>query len=566
MKTVQSYKRYEVEKFETIKEMLEKAVSKTPDRIAFKYRENKEIKCVTYKEFDYQVKCLGTALWDMGVADKHIAMIGVNSYKWLVTYLAVLKSPGVYVPIDKELVFGDIINIANDSDSEILFYSKKYEKDIMENTDKFPNIKYFIGLNREVTEGNFISFDELLEKGKQLLEEGKNDYINYETDPYKMKMIVYTSGTTGMAKGVMLSEHNMASDIYYGLRTSTIYTCCLSVLPYNHTYEAVVGILVALYKNVTICINDSLKAVLKNLNEYKPDYIYLVPAFTEVFYKRIWAAVEEQGKTKLIKTMIKISNGLRKVGIDLRRTLFSAILKNFGGNLREIVCGGAPIRPEVSKFFNDIGIDMINGYGITECSPLVSVNPISFNDPSTVGVPLDCVEVKIDNPNDEGIGEIIVKGDIVMMGYYKQPEMTKEVLTDDGWFSTGDYGKFTKYGQLVITGRKKNLIVLDNGKNIYPEEIEDYIQSVPYIKEVVVFGVKNELGLEDRIAAEVYLDPEQADAYAVEDVKAKVKSDIIAICSELPAYKKVSEVFIRDKEFVKTTTNKIRRNSVEANK
>lgn len=549
---------YPVEKFESIKDMLYQAVSRTPDRVLFKFKENKEVKDVTFTEFLDDVNALGTALCDLGIKDTHVAMLGNNSYKWLNVYLTVLISNNIFVPIDKELPFGDIINVLNQSDSTVLFYDKKYEKDIMENLDKLPNIKYFIGLKREEQEDKFLVFNELIEKGRKLVSDGSREYLDNENDVKKLKMIVYTSGTTGMAKGVMLSEHNLMSCVYWGLRRATIFTKSLSVLPYNHTYEAVAGILVAICKNVTICINESLKSVLKNLQLYKPDYIYLVPAFTELFYKKIWAGIEEKGKTKLIKTAIKVSNALLKVGIDIRRKVFAEIHTQFGGELREIVCGGAPIRAEVGQFFNDIGVILLNGYGISECSPLVSVNPIYFNDCATVGFPLECVEIEIAEKDEDGIGEICVKGDIVMMGYYKQPEITAEVLSEDGWFKTGDYGKMNEYGQLIITGRKKNLIVLDNGKNIFPEEIEEYIQAIPYVKEVIVYGVKNEIGIEDRIAAEVYLDPE---AEGIEDAKSQLKTDIAEATKELPTYKKISEIVIRDVEFEKTTTNKIRRNS-----
>ena len=550
---------YPVEPFSSLKDMLYQAVKRTPDKTVFKFKEKKEVREVTFTEFLESVNGLGTALSDLGISKTHVAMLGSNSYKWLNVYITVLLSDNVFVPIDKELPFGDIINVLNQSDSTVLFYDKRYEKDIKENIDKLPNIKHFIGLDRTEEEDKFLVFDAFLEKGKKLVEDGNKDFIDLENDTKALKMIVYTSGTTGMAKGVMLSEHNLMSCVYWGLRRATIFTTSLSVLPYNHTYEAVAGILVAICKNVTICINESLKAVLKNLQLYKPDYIYLVPAFTELFYKKIWAGIEEKGKTKLIKTAIKVSNALLKVGIDIRRKVFAEIHEQFGGNLREIICGGAPIRPEVGKFFNDIGVILLNGYGISECSPLVSVNPIYFNDCATVGFPLECVEIDIAEKDEDGIGEICVKGDIVMMGYYKQPEITKEVLSDDGWFKTGDYGMMNEYGQLIITGRKKNLIVLDNGKNIFPEEIESYIQSIPYVKEVIVYGVKNLDGIEDRIAAEVFLDAEATAEF--DDVLAKLKADINEKTAELPTYKKISEIVVRDEEFEKTTTNKIRRQS-----
>ena len=356
----------------------------------------------------------------------------------------------------------------------------------------------------------------------------------------------------------MLTEHNLVSAVYYGLQVAEVKTRCLSVLPYHHTYEAVVGILVHLHHHSTICINDSLKNVLKNLQTFKPDYIYLVPAFTEVFYKNIWANAKKTGKDKLLKIMIPVSNALRKVGIDLRRKLFKSIHEAFGGNLEEIICGGAPIRPEIGKFFNDIGVMLLNGYGISECSPLVSVNRPRFNDSSTVGVILPCCEVKIENPNEDGDGEIWVKGDIVMMGYYKDPERTEKVLKD-GWFNTEDYGKINKKGQLVINGRKKNVIVLNNGKNIYPEEIENYVLRVPYVQETIVKAIKNEIGQEISLCAEVFLNQEKLEELQIKDVEETLKKDITKVTRELPSYKHITKVEIRKTEFIKTTTNKIKR-------
>ena len=328
----------------------------------------------------------------------------------------------------------------------------------MNNRDKLPNVKLYIGFERTEDNGIFLSFKKLIEHGKQC---DSKKYQEFQSDPNSLKLLVYTSGTTGIAKGVMLSEHNLVSSVYYGLQVSTVYDTCLSVLPYHHTYEAVSGLLVSLHKHSTICINDSLNAVLKNLQLFNPSYIYLVPAFAEMFYSKIIKNIKESGKEKAFNRLVAVSNALRKVGIDLRKVLFKSIHKAFGGRLRKIVCGGAPIRPEIGKFFDDIGISLINGYGITECSPLVSANHDDFNDFNTAGIKLPCIDWKVDNPNDEGIGEICIKGDIVMLGYYKQPEKTAEVLKD-GWFYTGDYGYINDKEQLVITGRKKNLIVLNN--------------------------------------------------------------------------------------------------------
>ena len=551
-------KSYEVKEVKSVKELMQYAVEQAGEKDAFRYKSGKEIVNVTYNEFQNDTLALAVALNKLGVEGKHIAVIGENSYDWLTVYLTVLKSKSVLVPIDKELPIKDIINVLEHSDSEILFYSARYEKHIKEISEALPQVKYFIGFDKENDENaNNLSYKIFKNNGKELYE--KEGYEEPDIDTNAMKVIIYTSGTTGMSKGVMLSEHNLLSVSVGALKLTKIQKSCLSVLPYHHTYEAVAGILTEILFQTTICINDSLKNVAKNLELFKPEHIYVVPAFAEMFYKKIWATAEKEGKAELLKKLIKISNGLRKVGIDLRRTLFSSVLKSFGGNLKEIVCGGAALRAEVGDFFNDIGVLFLNGYGITECSPLVSVNTPYLNDPRTVGLPLHCCEVKLEDVTEEGIGEICVKGDIVMLGYYKNEEKTKEVLKD-GWFSTGDFGKITEKGQIVITGRKKNIIVLENGKNVYPEEIENYILAVPYIQEVVVRPNLNEHGFNgNNLCAEVFLNEEKAKELGEVDIKEKLKDDINAVTAELPVYKKVSEIEIREKEFEKTTTNKIKR-------
>lgn len=555
------YQYYEVEKFNSIKEMMELAVKTAGDKIAFKYRDGGEIRDVTYSQFYADTLSLGTALASIGMGTRHIAMVGENSYDWVTVYLTVLKSSGVFVPIDKELPFCDIMNIVNDGDCEIVFYTKRYEDDFMQHAAEMPKVSYFIGIDREEDFGNFLSYEILMAKGRELYADGDESYTSMQSDPNALKMLVYTSGTTGMQKGVMLSEHNLVSSVYYGLQVSTVYTRSLSVLPYNHTYEAVAGILVSLHMHVTICINDSLKFVLKNLQEYKPDFIYLVPAFVEVFYKKIMANARQNGKEQTLKKMIAVSNKMRRMGIDMRKTLFASVHKAFGGNLRKIVCGGSPLRPELGEFFDGIGISLINGYGITECSPLVSANHDKFNDPMTVGIPLPCCQIKFDNITPDGDGEICVKGDIVMLGYYKQPELTADALRD-GWFYTGDYGRMNEKGQLCITGRKKNLIVLTNGKNVFPEEIENYIAAIPYVAEVVVYGLRNEHGLEDSLCAEIFLSEEKIKELGIEDPASAIKEDVAHAVESLPHYKRIAKIKLRDTEFEKTTTNKIRRNKI----
>lgn len=552
-----NYPLNEVKKVDSVKDLMRQATEEAGDKIAFMYKEGKENIEVTYAKFQEDTISLGTAITELGLNDKHIACIGDNSYKWLTTYLTVLKSDGVFVPVDKELPIEDIINILKSSNSEILFYAEKYEKYVEQILREATNIKFLIGFSRKEESNNVLSYDRFIEDGRKSFNAGNQKYLKLKSDPNSLKLLVYTSGTTGMAKGVMLTENNLISCVYYGLQVATVYSRCLSVLPYHHTYEGVAGILVALHHHSTICINDSLKNVLKNLQFYKPDYIYVVPAFAELFYKKILSNAKENKKYGIMKTMIGVSNALRKIGIDVRKKLFKDVHNAFGGNLREIVCGGAPIRPEVGKFFDDIGIDLLNGYGITECSPLVSVNRPYFNDCRTVGVVLPCCEVKIVNPDEDGNGEVHVKGKIVMLGYYNDEERTNEVLKD-GWFNTGDYGNINKKGQLSITGRKKNLIVLNNGKNVFPEEIEAYVARVPYVQEVVVRGIKED-GREVGLQAEVFLNQDMVKSMGIEDVHEALKKDISNVTKELPVYKKITDIKIRDKEFVKTTTNKIKR-------
>lgn len=543
---------YKVKKFDSIRQLLEMAKAEAGQSLAFRYKKNDEVIDVTYNEFYEDTENLGAALTDLGFGKSHIACIGENSYSWVTVYLTVLKSAGVFVPIDKELPQGDILNIINNSDSEVVFYAKRYEElfTAAAADGRLPNVRLFIGLDKPEDDDASLSFKKLLEKGKKL---DRSAYDALKSDPNEMKMIVYTSGTTGTAKGVMLSEHNLVSSVYYGMQVSRVYDSCLSVLPYHHTYESVCGILVSLHHHATICINDNMSAVLRNLQFYKPSYIYLVPAFVEVFYSSIMKNLDKENKRGIFFKMIKISNALRKVGIDLRKKLFAKVHAAFGGRLIKVVCGGAPLRPEIGQFFDDIGISLINGYGITECSPLVCANNDYFNDWTTTGIRLPCVEWCIDEPNEEGIGEICVKGDIVMLGYYKQPEKTAEVLID-GWFYTGDYGYINKYEQLVITGRKKNIIVLRNGKNIYPEEIESYIQGIEYVVEVIVKSERNEHGEESALIAEVFLNEEKTEK--------EVLADIRKTCEELPLYKQIASVIIRKEPFVKTTSNKIRRSNV----
>ncbi len=544
----------------TIKHMMEMAVEEAGEHIAYKFRGKDGVCEITYRQFQNDTLYLGTALGSLGMAEGHIACVGENSYNWITVYLTALKSNGVFCPLDKELPDSDFINIIVHGEDDIIFCDKKRENVFRRIRESIPKVKYFVCFDRDEDEGEFLSYSKLMEKGKCLYENGDRSYYNVEhTDTNILKMLIYTSGTTGLAKGVMLTEHNLLSIIHWGLKHTTLRDVGISVLPYHHSYEAVAGILPAIHKHITLCINDSLKRVVRNLALFQPQCMYAVPALLEVLYRRIQASIEEKGKTKTINTAIKLSRFLRAIGIDKRREIFKELHQALGGRLEKIMVGGAPIRPEIIEFFDDIGIIVTNGYGITECSPLVSVNTDFVNDPETVGFPMPCVDIRIDDPNEDGEGEICVKGDIVMLEYYKNPEATAEAFTNDGYFRTGDYGKMTQKGQLVITGRKKNMIILGNGKNIYPEELENYIGGISYVLENIVYGFRDDSGNEDALAVQCIVDPAFASEMTEKDLQAKLKHDIFDALKELPTYKQIKIVIVRTEPFVKTTTNKIKR-------
>lgn len=573
MKKQKNYALYEVQPFDDFQDMLEKAVPEAGDVIAFRYKINKQIRDVTYKRFKEDVDILGAALCRLGIQNKHIAMVGENSYRWINLYLSVLCSSGVYVPVDKELPPEEIFNIINDSDSEVVFFSKTYFEKVYAHKDELPKVKYFFCFDAddtyddctvygaEIKEGEVNDVSELFVLGRLALSEKDDTFYRQENVNNDMKLLVYTSGTTGVAKGVMLSKQNLISGVYYGLQVSTVYDTCLSVLPYHHTYEAVCGILVSLHKHATICINESLRSVAENLKLYKPSYIMLVPLFVETLYKKVWKEAEKSNRAETLRKLISMSNCLRNIGIDLRKPLFKSVRAGFGGRLKKIVCGGAPVRKELGDFFDAVGITLINGYGITECSPLVSANRDYYNDCTTVGVPLPCAEIKIEDKTEEGIGEICVRGPIVMLGYYKNEAATEEVL-NDGWFATGDYGMLDDEGRIVITGRKKNIIVLKNGKNIYPEEIEAHLEPLPLVSEVAVYAEFDENGDETGLCAEIFPDAAAVKEQGIADIKKSLTEEIKKACEKLPGYKHISKIVVRDKEFEKTTSKKIKRNGL----
>lgn len=519
-----------------LKEMVANAESKFGDKNAFRFERNGEEIAITFSQFANDIRALGTYFYSIGIKDSKIALMGENSYEWIVTYFAAVNGSNVIVPLDKELAYGEAINLIKNSES-IAFVHSDLKKSIAEECHKDTDVKveHYINMN---------DFADIIEKGYELIDAGDTSFIDEEIDREKLCAIIYTSGTTGNPKGVMLNHKNLASNIMFSIRNLDVPLDTVVVLPLNHTFGAMAGVLCQIHLGSCVYINNNLKTILKDIGKSKPRHIAVVPLFIETFYKNIWRNVEKQGKTKLLKKMIKVSNALRKVGIDLRRVFFKSILDAFGGRLEMIISGGAPIDDLYMDGFDDLGIQLINGYGITECSPIVATNRTMFYRSGTVGVAVPGVEVKIADTLESGEGEICVKGDTVMMGYYNNPEATAEVLVD-GWFKTGDIGYIDEDGFIYITGRKKNMILLANGKNVYPEEIETLVLRVEGVTEALVYGANT------HIAVEIYAE----DA----SMQGSIRAEIEKINDTLPTYKRLREVVFRDEEFEKTTTKKIKR-------
>ena len=528
---------------EDLKELIDYVGKEYGNKTAYRYREGQGITDVSFEKFSADVTALGEYILNLGYKDgDRIALIGENSYNWVVAYFAVINSGNVVVPIDKELKANEIYRLINDSDSKMIIHSTSKNLCIEKMKDLGIVTEKFLTMDDE--------FDSAICEGKKLIDSGSSMYSDVKIDREKMCALIYTSGTTGVPKGVMLSNKNLATNAYTAMSCMIIPDVTVALLPLNHTFGIMASIICQLWMGHTVFINSGLKTVLQDIQDAKPGHISVVPLYIENFYKKIWQGIEKQGKTKLVKTMISVSNALRKIGIDLRRVLFKSIINNFGGNLEMLISGGAPISDVYMKGFDDIGVTIINGYGITECSPIVALNRNNNIKYGTVGNPLRNTEIKIQDPDENGEGEIWVKGDIVMMGYYHNEAETARVLKN-GWFNTEDIGKFEN-NFLSITGRKKNIIILDNGKNVYPEEIETMLSFIDNVGEVVVYQEDNV------IVAEVYSDAE-GDKTAIQ---AQIKSDIKKVNSQLAVYKQINRVKFRDEEFIKTTTKKIKRDMI----
>ncbi len=536
------------------------------EKIAFKYFDSKKnIKEMSYSDLSANSIALGAAFSSMLLKGKRVAVVGESCPEWVITYIATVSIGSVAVPLDKELAVDELFNFLNISEANAIVFTKSFCSKFKEKILAYDKDMIFIPIDCDDEEllecSNVIPFKDVLSKGKTKVSEGytPSDYIVSD----EMREMLFTSGTTGTSKCVMLSERNVISCVNSAMATVKFSKddVLVSVLPLHHTYELAVMI-AALSLGAEICINDSLKYVLKNFKTFSPTGLILVPLFVNTMYKKIMDEAKKTGQLKKMKIGMALSSGLRKIKIDIRKKLFGQVLEAFGGRLNKIVCGGAALNPEFADAFEKIGINIYEGYGITECSPLISVNPFTAPKRGSVGPTVPCCEARIDGSvkNSQGFieGEILVKGENVMLGYYKNEEATKEVFTDDGYFRTGDVGYIDNDGYIYITGRKKSVIVLENGKNVFPEEIEEYLSNIDTIAESVVVGRKD--GENVVLTAIVYPSYDKfekdADINAIAD---SIKASINLMNKKLPGFKQVRNIELRQTEFEKTTSRKIKR-------
>lgn len=529
------------------------------------YQENKQEKHLSYRENYERVLWFGTALCHYDLAGKKIAVVGDTHPSYMTAFFATIASNSTIVPLDKDLNDDALIDFMNIAEVSAVIYTASFNRRLINYADRLPTVKYFIPIideGEDCAKDNVIAFNELLEIGRMLYEGGNTAFTDIEPDLDHLAAILFTSGTTGTSKGVMLTHRNFVAATNGSDQSMTQFNrknVFVDCLPMNHSYEITCGQLAIQNLGATMVINDSIKNVLRNFVKYKPNALMLVPLYVETMYKKIWSEIDKKGMKKKVRTAMKISDALLKVGIDMREKFFSQITGALGGNLKIIVVGGAPMRPEIISDFRSFGIYILEGYGITECSPLVAVNRLGSERPHSVGPAVECCQVRIDKQPGEETGEIVVKGENVMVGYYNNPEATAAVFTDDGWFKTGDIGYMDKDGYIYITGRKKNVIILSNGKNVFPEEIEEHLSDrADVIGESVVLGRPNASG-ETVITAVIYPNPDFSKDKTKEEVEAAVREAVTEVNKSLPVYKQVRDTELRDTEFEKTTTRKIKR-------
>ncbi|MBE6636444.1 MAG: hypothetical protein E7618_01430 [Ruminococcaceae bacterium] len=546
--------------FETVRDLVEWAGEEYADRKAFSYRpvtRGNEIVTVTFRELREDVRGLASEMLAMGCAGKHCVVIGKFSYDWVVTYYAILSIGGVIVPLDRDWQGEDLADTIGKADASFLFCEEELAAKEEMIRAKVPALAPTVWLQAKLSER---SVPALIAAGKERYAVEPDPYHGAPIDHDAMSLLVFTSGTTGKGKGVMLSQTAILSDLSAIIPYIDFGQKTVGVLPPHHTYGSSVMLIGHAMIGCEIYISAGIRYVAKELKEQQPEHLVLVPLYLETFYRKIQATLKEKGKLDFVMKMIKLSNGLRKTGIDLRGKLFKQIMASFGGKVKMIISGGAPINPDILYFFDGLGITTLNGYGITECAPIVAVNRSRQSFPGSVGHVLDIDTVRIDDPNEDGEGEICVKGPNVMLGYYKNEAATAEAMDEEGFFHTGDYGKLAKNNVLYITGRKKNLIVLSNGKNVYPEEIENELVATPGVIDIIVYEGQSRRGLEhNAIVAEIYPDKDYIETNGITDVYAHLKGYIDNYNRAAVPYKKIGVLKVRETEFPKNTLRKIQR-------
>ena len=543
-----------------LKELIEGSAKKYKDKIAFMIKnpeKNNEIENITYGELKKDIDGLGTELLNMDLQGKRVAILANNCYEWVVSYLAVVNGVGIVIPLDKGLPTDEIIMSLERSKADVIIYDEKHIDNIKIVKEKNSRIKHYISIGAPNTSD--IDFRIAVENGKKSIKKGNQKYINAKIDNEVMSVILFTSGTTSKSKAVMLSHKNIAENVYALNCCERIYDTDVSLafLPLHHTFGST-AMLLFLSNGAANAFCDGLRHIQKNMAEYKVSVFVGVPLLLEGMHKKIFQEVERQGKTKLIRTMQKLTGSLLKVGIDVRRKVFKTIIDSLGGHVRFVVTGAAAIDKQVAKDFNSFGILTVQGYGLTETAPVLAAEDEDYIRYGSVGVAMKNVEIKIDNPNEEGIGEIIAKGPNVMLGYYEDEEATNQVLKN-GWFYTGDLGYIDNDGFIFITGRKKNVIVLKNGKNIYPEEIEVQLNNLLYVAESMVFGTPkgDDLILTAKIVYSAEYD--EFKTMTKQEIENKIWNDVKELNKGFPNYKHIKKIIVTDEPMVKTTTQKIKR-------
>ena len=545
--------------FDNVRSLIEWAAEEYANDTVYSFRPTprSEVEKKTFVEFREDVRALASELLAMGCAGRHCAVIGKLSYEWAELYYAMLSIGGVLIPLDRDWQAEDLAATVERADAAFLFCDAdlKEKAAVIEGKVSLAAPTVYLG-----GKDDDVSLASLTENGRAKFAADPDAYFNAPIDPHAMALLVFTSGTTGKGKGVMLSQNAILSDLSSVIPYMDFGKKTVGVLPPHHTFGSSVMLIGHMMIGSEIYISGGLRYVAKELKEQEPEHLVIVPLYLETFYRRIMANLKEKKKEKLVARMIKVSNAMLKVGIDVRAKLFGEIRAAFGGKVKMIISGGAPINPEILNFFEAIGISTLNGYGITECAPIIAVNRSKHPVRGSVGHVLDIDTVKIDHPNEDGEGEIWVTGPNVMLGYFKDEAATKDAIDEEGYFKTGDYGKLDKNNVLYITGRKKNLIILSNGKNVYPEEIENELVATPGVIDIIVYEGQSKRGMEhNAIVAEVYPDKEYIEKNNVTDIKAHLQKYVDDYNRTAVPYKKIGVLKVRETEFPKNTLRKIMR-------